>query len=224
MPKRNLIIAIPKGRILSELDPLFKKINLIPELEFYAEDTRKLIFSCNISNLKLIKVRSFDVATLVKFGAADLGICGLDVLEEFSSEDIYRIFNLGIGKCRLAIAGKVKNSSKESLLEKSHLRIATKYLGLTHNYFSSIGIQAECVKLNGSLELAPHLGLCDFIVDLVSSGKTLKENNLSEIVKILDVSSYLIANRNSFKIKNLEIAKIIRLFDLDKLIRRNRED
>ena len=216
MREENIIIAIPKGRILSELKPFFAKINLIPESDFYLEDSRKLIFSCNISNLKLIKVRSFDVATLVKFQAADIGICGLDVLEEFASDDIYRILDLRIGHCRLSIASK---KSKADLIDKSHIPIATKYLNLTHNYFAKMGIQAECIKLNGALEIAPHLGLCDFIVDLVSSGKTLQDNNLQEIEKILDVSSYLVVNRNSFKVKNREINRIIKLFDLEKIIK-----
>jgi ATP phosphoribosyltransferase len=212
LQKNELIIAIPKGRILEELKILFKKINFIPEADFYDENSRKLIFSSNIDNLKIIKVRSFDVATFVKFGAADIGICGLDVLEEFSSPDIYRLFDLEIGKCRLSIAAK--NGSDHNFQNKSHVRIASKYLNLTGNYFSAINIQAECIKLNGAMELAPHLNLCDFIVDLVSTGKTLKENNLTEIQKIMDVSSYLVANRNAFKTKNNSLNQIVKLFDI----------
>jgi len=210
--KNELIIAIPKGRILEELRSLFKKINFIPEADFYDENSRKLIFTSNIKNLKIIKVRSFDVATFVKFGAADIGICGLDVLEEFSSGDIYRLFDLKIGKCRLSIAAK--NGTDYNFQNKSHVRIASKYLNLTSNYFSTINIQAECIKLNGAMELAPHLNLCDFIVDLVSSGKTLKENNLTEVEKIMDVSSYFIANRNAFKTKNHSLNQIVKLFDI----------
>jgi ATP phosphoribosyltransferase len=220
----NITIAIPKGRILKELDSLFKKINFQPEPDFYDENSRKLIFDSNFNNIKIIKVRSFDVATFVKFGAADLGVCGLDVLEEFSSSDIYPILDLEIGKCRLSIASK--NSSKNSLEKtdnifsnKSHLRIATKYLNLTNNYFSALGIQVECVKLNGAMELAPHLNLCEYIVDLISTGNTLKENNLIEVKEVLDVSSYLVANRHSFKTKNQELLRIIKLFDINKLIK-----
>lgn len=211
---KDLIIAIPKGRILVELKTWFDKVGFIPEADFYNDSSRKLIFNSNIENLKIIKVRSFDVATFVKFGAADLGICGLDVLEEFSCPDIYTLFDLNIGKCRLSIANK-KNSS-DDFLSKSHVRIATKYLNLTNNYFSTLGIQAECIKLNGAMELAPHLNLCDYIVDLVSTGNTLRENNLVETKKILEVSSYLVTNQYSFKTKNL--LEVIRLFDINKLI------
>ena len=217
----GLIIAIPKGRILKELKDLFSKINFVPEADFYNESSRKLIFNSNIDNLKIIKVRSFDVATFVKFGGADFGICGLDVLKEFSSPDIHPILDLGIGKCRLSIA--TKNNAELSFANKSHLRIATKYLNLTNNYFSALGIQAECIKLNGAMELAPHLNLCDYIVDLVSTGNTLRENGLIEVRKILDINSYLVANRyslkNSLKYKNQQMIEIIKLFDINKLIR-----
>ncbi|MCE3254737.1 MAG: phosphoribosyltransferase [Rickettsiaceae bacterium] len=213
----NLIIAIPKGRILTELGGLFSKIGFVPEDEFYDDKSRKLIFESNIENLKIIKVRSFDVATFVKFGAADFGICGLDVLKEFSSPDIYPLLDLEIGKCRLSIASR--KDQDLGFENKSHLRIATKYLNLTADYFSAIGIQAECIKLNGAMELAPHLNLCDYIVDLVSTGNTLRENSLVEVKKILEVSSYLIANRHSFKAKNQQLLKIIKLFDVNALVR-----
>jgi len=217
---KDLIIAIPKGRILKELEGLFSKCGFTPEADFYNDNSRKLIFDSNFNNVKIIKIRSFDVATFVKFGAADLGVCGLDVLEEFSSPDIHPILDLEIGKCRLAIA--TNNSSGGSggdFSNKSHLRIATKYLNLTNNYFSALGIQAECIKLNGAMELAPHLNLCEYIVDLVSTGNTLRENNLVEVKKIMNVSSYLVANRHSLKTKNQQLLKIIRLFDTNKLIR-----
>ena len=216
----NLIIAIPKGRILEELQNIFSQIGFIPEADFFDGYSRKLIFKNNIDNLKIIKVRSFDVATFVKFGGADFGICGLDVLEEFSSPDIHPILDLGIGKCRLSIATKNNNNNLD-FSNQSHLRIATKYINLTNNYFSALGIQAECIKLNGAIELAPHLNLCDYIVDLVSTGNTLLENNLIEVKKILDISSYLVVNRHSLKsnIKNQQILKIIKLFDINQLIK-----
>lgn len=221
--KKNLVIAIPKGRILKELKPLFKEVGFKPEDEFYDDDSRKLIFDSNFSNLKIIKVRSFDVATIVKFGGADFGICGSDVLEEFSSPDLYPLFDLEIGKCRLSIAKKNegKNDKKisDDFAKISHLRIATKYLNLTENYFSAKGIQAECIKLNGAMELAPHLNLCEYIVDLVSTGNTLRENNLIEVKKILDVSSFFVVNRHSFKTKNDELIKFAGLFDTKKLIK-----
>ncbi|MDA0901797.1 MAG: ATP phosphoribosyltransferase [Proteobacteria bacterium] len=210
LAEKELIIAIPKGRILDELHSLFEKIGLVPEEDFYNDSSRKLFFSSNFNNLKIIKVRSFDVATFVKFGAADIGICGLDVVEEFDSPDIYRILNLGIGKCRLSIASK--KGCELNLLNESHVRIASKYTNITSKYFANRGIQAECIKLNGAMELAPKLNLCDLIVDLVSSGRTLKENDLVEVEAIMDISSYLVANRNSFKAKNKELNKIISLF------------
>jgi ATP phosphoribosyltransferase len=242
--QKDLIIAIPKGRILKELQHLFLQIGFNPEADFYNENSRKLIFDSNFDNIKIIKVRSFDVATFVKFGGADLGVCGLDVLEEFSSPDIHPILDLEIGKCRLAIATSKPSSQRKlgsqdvgrdpswslprattrgwddgGFSNKSHLRIATKYLNLTNNYFSALGIQAECIKLNGAMELAPHLNLCEYIVDLVSTGNTLRENNLVEVKKILDVSSYLVANRHSLKTKNQKLLKIIKLFDTNKLIK-----
>jgi ATP phosphoribosyltransferase len=208
---KKITFAVPKGRILEELNPLLKKINIIPEFDFFDDSSRKLVFKTNLKNLEIVKVRSFDVANFVKFGAADLGICGIDVLEEFSSAEIFPILDLEIGKCRLAIAAK--DSKNLDLKNRSHIRIATKYEIIASKYFSNLGIQAEVIKLNGSIEIAPKLNLCDFILDLVSSGKTLAENNMIELQKILDVSSYLIVNRTAFKTANEEINQLIRLFD-----------
>lgn len=209
--KDKILIAVPKGRILDELQPIFNRAKLIPEDDFFNDSSRKLIFRTNLSSVDLIKVRSFDVATFVKFGSADIGICGIDVLEEFPSKEIFPMIDLKIGKCRLVVAGK-KNS--ELNLEKiSHIRVATKYPTIAQNYFSNLGIQAEIIKLNGSIEVAPKLGLCEVILDLVSSGKTLLENNLSELKTILDISSYLIVNRTSLTIKNSQINSLIKAFD-----------
>lgn len=205
-------MAVPKGRILEDLKPLFKKIKLVPEPEFFEGSSRKLVFSTNRENLDLVQVRSFDVATFVKFGAADIGICGSDVLEEFSSREIFPVLDLGIGKCRLSIAAK--KSVKLDLENKSHIRIATKYTSIAENYFSNLGVQVEAIKLNGSIEIASQLNLCDFILDLVSTGKTLEQNQMIELKKILDVSSHLIVNRASFKISNPEINRLIQDFDV----------
>jgi ATP phosphoribosyltransferase len=211
---KKLLFAVPKGRILDELNPLFKKAGIIPEDDFFNDSSRKIIFSTNHQNLEMIKVRSFDVATFVKFGGADLGVCGSDVLEEFPSNEVFSVLDLKIGKCRLSLAGS-KNAAinSENLLKNSHLRIATKYPNLVNRHFAGLGIQAETVKLNGAIEIAPQLGLCDFIVDLVSSGKTLVENNMVELQKILDVTSRLIVNRASFKVSNREINQLIKSFD-----------
>ncbi len=211
---KKLLFAVPKGRILDELNPLFKKAGIVPEDDFFNDSSRKIIFSTNHQNLEMIKVRSFDVATFVKFGGADLGVCGSDVLEEFPSNEIFSILDLKIGKCRLSLAGDQNSAIKsENLLKNSHLRIATKYPNLVNRHFANLGIQAETVKLNGAIEIAPQLRLCDFIVDLVSSGKTLVENNMVELQKILDVTSRLIVNRASFKVSNREINQLIKSFD-----------
>jgi ATP phosphoribosyltransferase len=208
---KKITFAVPKGRILEELMPLLTKSDIIPEADFFNESSRKLVFTTNRKNLDLVKVRSFDVATFVKFGAADIGICGLDVLKEFSSSEIFPVLDLGIGKCRLSIAAK--KSVELDLAKRSHIRIATKYTSIASNYFSELGIQAEAIKLNGSIEIASTLNLCDFILDLVSSGKTLIENDMIELRKILDVSSYLAVNRTSFKTANQEINQLIKTFD-----------
>lgn len=208
---KNVLIAVPKGRILQDLKALLSKNSLIPEKDFFNESSRKLIFSTNKKNIQLIKVRSFDVATFVKFGAADAGICGFDVIEEFPSKEIFQVLDLGIGKCRLSIAG-IKGS-KLDLQNKSHIRVATKYTNIASNYFGSFSVQSEAIKLNGSIEIAPKLNLCDFIVDLIDTGKTLAENNMVELQKIMDVTSHLIVNRTSFKTKNEEINEIIKIFD-----------
>lgn len=209
---KKIILAIPKGRILEELESLLKKIGINPELEFFNEKSRKLTFKTNFSNLEIIKIRSFDVASFVKFGGADIGICGKDVIEEFSSSEFYSILDLKIGKCRLSLA-KEENCQK-NLLTLKNTRIATKYTKISQEYFAKNGIQAEIIKLNGSIEIAPKLNLCDFIVDLVSSGQTLRDNNMIEVEKILDVSSYLIVNRTSLKTKNVEINQFIKMFNV----------
>ena len=208
---KKILMAIPKGRILDELNPLLESIDIIPEKDFFNESSRKLVFTTNRKNLDVVKVRSFDVATFVKFGAADIGICGSDVLAEFSSPEIFPVLDLGIGKCRLSIAAK--KSVELDLTKRSHIRIATKYTVIADKYFSELGIQAEAIKLNGSIEIASKLNLCDFILDLVSSGKTLLENEMVELRKILDVSSYLTVNRGSFKTSNNEINQLIKIFD-----------
>ncbi len=211
---KKILLAIPKGRILEDLLPLFNKIGLKPEQDFFDDASRKLVFSSNFKNLEIVKVRSFDVATFVKFGAADLGICGKDVLEEFSSSEIFPLLDLEIGRCRLSVAAKksMQKSAMSNWQNLSHIRVATKYSEIAKKYFAAQGIQAEAIKLNGSIEIAPQLGLCDFILDLVSSGKTLVENQMVELTKIMDVTSYLIANRTSFKTKNIEVNKFIDLF------------
>lgn len=207
----KLIMAVPKGRILKELAPLMEKAGIIPEEEFFNKDTRLLRFKTNMKNLDIIRVRSSDVATFIVFGAADIGVVGSDILKEFDSPEIYAPLNLGIGKCRLSVAA-TKELAKEDQSSWSHIRVATKYPSTTKKYFAQKGIQAECIKLNGAMELAPGLGLCRRIVDLVSTGSTLKANGLIEIDKISDVASYFVINRTSFKTRQSEINKILENF------------
>jgi ATP phosphoribosyltransferase len=206
----NIIFAVPKGRILEELNPILERSGIKPEKDFYSENSRKLIFDTSIKNLKIIKVRSFDVATFVAFGAAQLGVAGNDVLMEFNYDNIYSPLDLNIGKCRLSVAAPQKYVNEEGFWNKSHIKVATKYVNFTKNFFAAKGIQAECIKLNGSLELAPQLGLCRRIVDLVSTGNTLKANNMVEGEKLADITSKLIANKQAFKANKTELNEIIK--------------
>ena len=210
--EKKIIIAIPKGRILKELTPILTKVNILPEKEFFNLNSRKIMFSSNNKLVDFIKVRSFDVVNFVAYGGAHLGIVGLDVIEEFSHEEIYAPVNLGIGVCRLSVAEPLKMALKDDPKTWSHLKIATKYPKITKKHFALRGVQAECLKLNGALEIAPKLDLSSRIVDLVSTGKTLKENGLIEVEKIMDITSFLIVNRNMAKTYPNKIKKIISNF------------
>ena len=209
---KDLVIAVPKGRILEELAPMFEKVGIVPEKAFYDDNSRQLQFSCVGSDMSIIRVRSFDVATFVAFGAAQLGVCGSDVLMEHNYSELYTPLNLNIGHCHLSIAEPEEMAEKEDLARVSHVRIATKYPNVTRKYFADRGIQAECIKLNGAMELAPKLGLCGRIVDLVSSGRTLKANGLREVDVIANISSRLIVNRSAFKTRSAEVNALIEKF------------
>lgn len=167
-----------------------------PEAAFFDEKSRQLQFATDRPDVSLIRVRSFDVATFVAFGAAHFGVVGSDVLDEYQYPDLYAPVDLGIGKCRLSIAAATGNPPPSFT---SHLRVATKYPNMTQRFYARRNIQAECIKLNGAMELAPRLGLCDTIVDLVSTGNTLKANALEELEVIAPVSSRLIVNRGALK-------------------------
>ena len=193
------ILALPKGRILKEAMPLLRRAGIEPEPDFSNEDSRALRFKTNVPEIEIIRVRSFDVATFVAFGAAQLGIAGNDVLLEFDYPEIYAPVDLGIGKCRLSVAEPAEMSEKDDPSRWSHIRVATKYPHITQRHFAARGVQAECIKLQGAMELAPTLGLCGRIVDLVSSGATLKANNLVEVETIATVTSRLIVNRAAMK-------------------------
>lgn len=200
----GLVMALPKGRILEETIPFFRAVGIEPEAAFFDDKSRLLRFKTNVPEIELIRVRSFDVATFVAFGAAQLGVCGNDVLAEFDYTEIYAPIDLGIGKCRMSVAAPAR-FKEDDLRRAGHVRVATKYPNITKKYYQAQGIQAECVKLSGAMELAPTIGLCTRIVDVVSSGATLKANGLVEIEHVLDVSSRLIMNRGAFKTKTAEM-------------------
>lgn len=194
-----LVLAVPKGRILAELRPLLASCGITPEPAFGQTDGPQLRFATNIGHLSIVRVRSFDVATFVAFGAAQIGIAGNDVLMEFDYPEIYAPVDLKIGSCRLSVAEPAELSRTDAPGSWSHIRIATKYPHVTRAHFARRGVQAECIKLNGAMELAPRMGLCRRIVDLVSSGRTLRENGLIEVETIADVTSRLIVNRAALK-------------------------
>jgi len=202
----RLVLALPKGRILDEAMPLVRAAGIEPEPAFDDPASRALRFSTNHPHIDIIRVRAFDVATFVAFGAAEFGIAGNDVLMEFDYPEIYAPLDLGIGKCRLAVAEPAELAGEDDPSSWSHIRVATKYPAITAKHFARRGVQAECVKLNGAMELAPGLGLCRLIVDLVSTGSTLKANGLVEVERIADISSRLIVNRTALKTRPEELA------------------
>jgi ATP phosphoribosyltransferase len=207
-----IILAIPKGRILEEALPLLARVGIVPEPAFADEGSRALRFATNRPDIGLIRVRAFDVATFVAHGAAQLGIVGSDVLMEFDYAELYAPVDLDIGHCRLAVAEPVALAANGAARDESHVRVATKYPNLTRRHYEARGIQAECVKLNGAMEIAPALGLAGRIVDLVSSGRTLKENGLVEVEVITRISARLIANRAAYKTRAATIVPLVEAF------------
>lgn len=212
MSPETLVIALPKGRILEECMPLVRAVGIEPEPAFDDPKSRALRFSTNHPHIDIVRVRSFDVATFVAFGAAHLGIAGNDVLMEFNYPELYAPLDLDIGHCRLSVAEPADLSSEDDPGKWSHVRVATKYPETTRRHFARRGVQAECIKLNGAMELAPALGLCRRIVDLVSTGSTLKANGLVEIEHICDVTSRLVVNRTALKTRPEELGGWIEKF------------
>ena len=208
----QLTFAVPKGRILDEALPVMARAGVEPEAEFHDPKSRALAFACLRAARRLIRVRAFDVATFVAHGAAQVGIVGSDVIEEFDYADLYAPVDLGIGRCRLSVARLASDTQEPG--SASHLRVATKYPSLTRRHFAAAGVQAECVKLNGAMELAPSLGLARQIVDLVSTGKTLKENGLVETDVIIEISARLIVNRTALK-TDRRVAALVDAFRRD---------
>jgi len=193
-----LTIALSKGRILDQTLPLLEKAGIsIAKSEL---DSRKLILDTNLNDVKVIVIRASDVPVFVQHGAADFGIAGKDVLLEHGANGIFELLDLGISKCRLMVASK-----KDQDLNKSTLKVATKYVKSAKEYFYRQGIQAEVIKLYGAMELAPIVGLSDCIVDLVDTGNTLKANNLVPIELIQEISSRLIVNSAAFNTKHKDI-------------------
>ncbi|AEI38447.1 MAG: ATP phosphoribosyltransferase [Zymomonas mobilis subsp. pomaceae] len=209
---KPLVFAIPKGRILKEALPMLEAAGIIPEAAFLDKESRLLRFTTNRHDVEIIRVRAFDVATFVAHGAAQMGIVGSDVIEEFSYPELYAPVDLNIGHCRLSIAEPKRLAQGDDPREWSHVRVATKYPHLTHRHFEARGVQAECIKLNGAMEIAPALGLAGRIVDLVSSGRTLEENGLVEVEKIMPISARLIVNRAAFKMRAGDIAPLVENF------------
>jgi len=194
-----LNIALSKGRILEEGLPLLERAGIRP-----AENplkSRKLILDTNLPDVKLTIIRAADVPTYVQFGAADLGMAGKDVLMEYDGDGLYELMDLGISRCRMIVAEPASLASRDDPSNWTRLRIATKYVKTTQRHFAAKGIQTDIIKLYGSMELAPLVGLSDRIVDLVDTGNTLKANGLVEVEHIADISARLVANRASMKMK-----------------------
>jgi len=208
----TLVLALPKGRILSEVMPVLRRARIEIEPEFDDPDSRQLRFKTNEPALEVIRVRNFDVATFVAFGAAHLGVAGNDVLMEFNYPEIYVPLDLHVGFCRLVVAARKEDAGCDDPRRWSHVRIATKYPEMTRRHFAARGVQAECIKLQGAMELAPSIGLSRQIVDLVQTGSTLRANGLVEIEHIADVTSRLIVNRAALKTRAAEVTAWVERF------------
>ena len=194
-----LILAVPKGRILHEAAPMLARAGIVPDPGFANEGDRRLRFPTDNPLLDLVRVRSFDVATFVAFGAAQIGICGADVLMEFDYPELYAPVDLGIGACRVSVAEPLDAARDDDPRRWSQVRVATKYPNIARRHFAARGVHAEIVHLNGAMELAPGLGISRLIVDLVQTGSTLRANGLVEVETIADVTSRLVVNRTALK-------------------------
>lgn len=203
----GIVIAVSKGRIYSDAMPLLGKIGIAPTED--PDTSRKLVIKTTRDDVRLLIIRATDVPTYVEYGAADLGIAGKDVLMEHDGSDYYEPLDLGIARCRLMVAGLPGVS-----VAQGRARIATKYANTARDYFARQGIQAEIIKLYGSMELAPLVGLADHIVDLVDTGNTLKANGLVADTTICEISSRLIVNKASMKTKHQAVSEIINALDV----------
>lgn len=201
--KQMLNVALPKGRLGEKVYNMFEEAGF--ECPSIKETNRKLIFENEEKMVRYFWVKPSDVAIYVERGAADIGVCGKDILLEYEP-DIYELLDLDLGKCRMAVAGpeNFRDNGKRTL------RVATKFSNIAKNYYSSLGRDIDIIHLNGSIEIAPILGLSDVIVDIVETGTTLKENNLAVLETIVPISARLIANKASFKFKTQQIEKLIK--------------
>ena len=209
-----LVLAVPKGRILGECAPLLAAAGIAPAADCLDEDSRRLRFPTDDPMLDVVRVRPFDVATFVAFGAAQIGICGADVLMEHDYPEIYAPLDLRIGACRVSVAEPVAAAAGDDPARWSQVRVATKYPNITRRHFAAHGVHADIVHLNGAMELAPGLGLSRLIVDLVQTGSTLRANGLQEVRVIAAVTSRLIVNRTALKTRPEEVGGWIERFRL----------
>jgi ATP phosphoribosyltransferase len=200
-------IALSKGRILEESLPLLARAGIEPVEN--PLKSRKLIIDTNLPGTQVVVIRAADVPTYVQFGAADLGIAGLDVLMEYDGNDLYELVDLGIARCRLMVAEPSGLAARDDPKSWTRVRVATKYVNITRRHFAAKGIQTDIIKLYGSMELAPLVGLSERIVDLVETGNTLKANGLAEVEHIADISAWLVANQASMKIKHAALKPLV---------------
>lgn len=198
----TLTIALSKGRIFKDTAPLLQAADIIPVED--PESSRKLILDTNHVNVKLLVVRATDVPTYVQYGAADLGVTGKDVLMEHGGQDVYELLDLQIARCKLMVAG-----FSERPLPTTGLKVATKFVNCTRHYFAQQGRQVDIIKLYGSMELAPLVGLADCIVDVVDTGNTLRANGLAPLEHMVDITSRLIVNKASMKLKHASIRDLV---------------
>ena len=202
-----LTIALSKGRIFNETLPLLAASGIAPAED--PETSRKLIIDSNRPDVRFIIVRASDVPTYVQHGAADLGVAGKDVLLEHGGEDLYQPVDLGIGRCRMGVAARASFDYDGALKRGARLSVATKYVKTAREHFAAKGMHVDLIKLYGSMELAPLVGLADTIVDLVSSGNTLKANDLIAVEEIMAISARLIVNPASLKLKREAVQPVL---------------
>ena len=210
MSSNMITLALSKGRIFDETLPLLAAAGI--EVLEDPEKSRKLILPTNQPNVRVVLVRATDVPTYVEYGGADIGVTGKDTLIEHGGQGLYQPLDLRIAKCRVSVAVRNDFDYAQAVKQGSRLKVATKYTGIARDFFASKGVHVDMVKLYGSMELAPLTGLADAIVDLVSTGNTLKANNLVEVERIMDISSYLVVNQAALKLKQAPLRRIIDAF------------